>query len=161
MCSEPKYGLFHANNQTTKTLLLELYPPPVPTFGIEPKFYDLMYMFCQLNYVGKCSKSCIRHWCSLGGSNSRLSAHKTDALPTELSERTPLNPHTPPQAPVKGIEPLTTRLKVARSTSWATPVFVTGFVPAVTDTHRTSAPFTITNYFFDNIDMPFIWWLYI
>ena len=33
----------------------------------------------------KCSTSCSK--CSLRGSNSRLSAHKTDALPTELSER--------------------------------------------------------------------------
>ena len=35
----------------------------------------------------KCSTSCSK--CSLGGSNSRLSAHKTDALPTELSEQRP------------------------------------------------------------------------
>ena len=39
-----------------------------------------------LHYNGIfCSTSSSR--CSLGGSNSRLSAHKTDALPTELSEQ--------------------------------------------------------------------------
>ena len=40
-------------------LLLELYHPPVPTFGIEPKFYNLSYMFYRLNYIGiRCSTSC-------------------------------------------------------------------------------------------------------